>query len=375
MDGSKTLGLIVNPVAGMGGRVGLKGTDGADILEKARELGATQLSPSRAVEALKRLVPVRDQFELITYPHEMGEDEAREAGLEPRVIGNITKGSTTPEDTKKAAKEIKDLRVDLILFAGGDGTARDIFEAIDGEIPALGVPAGVKIQSAVFAINPARAGDIAARFLRGEEMDLRELEVMDIDEEAYREDRLSARLYGYLRVPYEAAAIQGSKEASRGSEEITLEAIASEVVEGMEEGTLYVIGPGTTTRAIAEDLRLEKTLLGVDVVLDGELAARDANEEKLLSLIENRKAKIIVTVIGGQGFVFGRGNQQISPRVIRKAGTENIIIVATPEKLAALRGRTLLVDTGDEKLDEALSGYHKVVTGYARRSVYKVRAQ
>jgi len=375
MDGTKKLGLIVNPVAGMGGRVGLKGTDGADILEKARKLGATQLSPGRAVEALKRLESIRDRFELITYPHEMGEDEAKNAGLEPRVIGTIEKGRTTSDDTRKAAEAMKELGIDLILFVGGDGTARDIFEAVNGEVPSLGVPAGVKIQSAVFAINPARAGDIAARFLRGEEMDLRELEVMDIDEEAYRENRLSARLYGYLRVPYEDAAIQGSKEASRGSEEITLEAIASEVVEGMEEGTLYVIGPGTTTRAIAEALGLEKTLLGVDVFLDGKLVASDVNEEKLLSLIEDTNAKIIVTVIGGQGFVFGRGNQQISPQVIRKAGVENVVIVASPEKLAALGGRTLLVDTGDEDLDGELSGYHKVVTGYARRSVYKVRAQ
>jgi len=375
MDGTKKLGLIVNPVAGMGGRVGLKGTDGADILEKARELGATQLSPSRAVEALKRLESIRDRFELITYPHEMGEDEAKDAGLEPRVIGTIDKGRTTSDDTRKAAEAMKELGIDLILFVGGDGTARDIFEAVNGEVPSLGVPAGVKIQSAVFAINPARAGDIAARYLGGEEMDLRELEVMDIDEEAYRDDRLSARLYGYLRVPYQDAAIQGSKEASRGSEEITLEAIASEVVEGMEEGTLYIIGPGTTTRVITEALGLEKTLLGVDVVLDGKLAARDANEEKLLSLIEDRKAEIIVTVIGGQGFVFGRGNQQISPRVIRKVGTENVVIVATPEKLAGLKGRTLLVDTGDTRIDEELSGYHKVVTGYARRAVYKVRAQ
>ena len=357
----------------MGGRVGLKGTDGADILEKARELGAAPLSPGRAVEALRRLEPVRDEFEMFTYPGEMGGEEAKEAGFTPKIIGTIAKGKTTSEDTKSAAMEMKGLGVDLILFAGGDGTARDIFEAIDGEVPALGVPAGVKIQSAVFGINPARAGDIAARFLRGEEMDLRELEVMDIDEEAYRMDRLSARLYGYLRVPYQDAAIQGSKEASRGSEEITLEAIASEVVEGMEEGTLYVIGPGTTTRAIAEALGLEKTLLGVDVVLDKELVARDANEERLL--IGDRNAKIIVTVIGGQGFVFGRGNQQISPQVIRKVGIENVVIVATPEKLAALGGRTLLVDTGDEDLDGNLSGYHKVVTGYARRSVYKVRAQ
>lgn len=371
----KRLGLIVNPIAGMGGRVGLKGTDGQETLDKARTLGAVSTAPSRAVEALVRLASLKGSIEIITYPHEMGEDEAREAGFEPTVIGEIAQGSTTSEDTKAAASEMRGIGVDLILFAGGDGTARDIYAAVDGEVPVLGIPAGVKIQSGVFAINPARAGDIAARYMRGDLTTVQELEVMDIDEEAYRDNRLSARLYGYLRVPYEEALVQGSKEATGGSEEISLEAIASEVVEGMEEGTLYVIGPGTTTRAIAEELGVEKTLLGVDVMENGGLVASDVNEEMLLKLIEGRRAKIIVTVIGGQGFIFGRGNQQISPEVIRRVGVENLIIVASPGKLAALKGRTLLVDTGDPEVDEILSGYRKVVIGYARRSVYKVRAQ
>jgi len=371
----KKLGLIVNPIAGMGGRVGLKGTDGVDTLEKARELGAVSTSPARAVDALKRLIPLKDGIDLITYPHEMGEDEAKESGFNPTVIGSVTSRVTTSQDTIRAAREMEALGVDLILFAGGDGTARDVYEAINGRVPALGIPAGVKIQSGVFAINPARAGDLAAKFLTGEGMKLREQEVMDIDEEAYREDRLSAKLYGYMKVPFQETVIQSSKEASGGSEEITLEAIASEVVEGMDDEHLYIIGPGTTTRPIAQLLGVEKTLLGVDVVKGGKLVASDANEDRLLELTEGEKAKIIVTVIGGQGFVFGRGNQQISPRVIKRVGRENVIIVATPEKLAALKGRTLLVDTGDPEVDEMLSGYHKVVTGYARRSVYKIWSQ
>jgi predicted polyphosphate/ATP-dependent NAD kinase len=371
----KRLGLIVNPVAGMGGRVGLKGTDGRETLNRAKELGAVSTAPSRAVEALVRLASLKASIEIVAYPHEMGEDEAREAGFEPTVIGEIIPGNTTSEDTRAAASEMMGLSVDLILFAGGDGTARDIFTSVNGEVPVLGIPAGVKIQSGVFAINPARAGDITARFMKGDLTTVQELEVMDIDEEAYRDNRLSARLYGYLRVPYEEALVQGSKEATGGSEEISLEAIASEVVEGMEEGTLYVIGPGTTTRAISEEMGLEKTLLGVDVVENGVLVASDVNEEALLALIEGRRAKIIVTVIGGQGFILGRGNQQISPEVITRVGVENLIIVASPGKLASLKGRTLLVDTGDPAVDEMLSGYRKVVIGYARRSVYKVRAQ
>jgi predicted polyphosphate/ATP-dependent NAD kinase len=371
----KKLGLIVNPVAGMGGRVGLKGTDGKEILEKARSLGAVSIAPSRTVIALRRLVSLINLIEIITFPKEMGENSAKEAGFTPTVIGSISSGNTTSTDTQTAASKMRELEVDLILFAGGDGTARDIFNAIDGEIPVLGIPAGVKIQSGVFAINPTRAGDITAKFMKEELTTVQELEVMDIDEEAYRNNRLSSKLYGYLKVPYEESLVQGSKEATTGSEEIVLEAIASEVVESMDKGTLYIIGPGTTTRSIAERLGVNKTLLGVDVVENGQLLVSDVNEETLLRLVMNKKAKIIVTVIGGQGFILGRGNQQISPDVIRKVGPQNLIIVASPSKLSALKKRTLLVDTGDPEVDDMLSGYHKVVIGYARRSVYKISAQ
>ena len=370
----KRLGLIVNPVAGMGGRVGLKGSDGKETLRRAVELGAVRLSPGRAVEALRRVARIREEVEVITYPGEMGEDEAREAGLQPTVIGSISEGSTTREDTIEAARTMAEMGVDLILFAGGDGTARDLVEAVDGEVPVLGIPAGVKIHSGVFAINPGEAGELAALYLEDGSVNLRELEVMDIDEEAFRDDRLSARLYGYLKVPYVEAMVQNTKSGSAATDEFSLEGIAADIVDGMEKDVLYVLGPGTTIRPIAERLGLDKTLLGVDVVLNGELVAADANEERLLELVEGLETRIIVTVIGGQGFVFGRGNQQISPQVIRSVGVGNVTIVATPSKLAALQGRPLLVDTGDPELDETLSGYAKVVTEYGRRVVYRVRA-
>ena len=240
--------------------------------------------------------------------------------------------------------------------------------------PILGIPAGVKIHSGVFAINPADAGELAALYLEGGPVNLKELEVMDIDEEAFRDDRLSARLYGYLKVPYLEAMVQNTKSGSAASDEASLDGIAADIVDGMERDVVYVLGPGTTVRPIAERLGLSTTLLGVDVVLNSELVAADANEERLLELIERGESRIIVTVIGGQGFVFGRGNQQISPRVIRSVGVENVTIVATPAKLAALKGRPLLVDTGDPELDETLSGYAKVVTEYGRRVVYRVKA-
>ncbi len=369
----KRLGLIVNPVAGMGGRVGLKGSDGAETQRRARELGAEETSPKRAVEALRRLKPMVANFELITYPSEMGEDEARKAGLNPKVIGKIKAGATTSSDTQRAAREMAKMGVDLLLFAGGDGTARDVYEAVDGKVPVLGIPSGVKIHSGVYAVSPSAAGELAAMFLLGDAISLHDAEVMDIDEDAYRSDRLSARLYGYLRVPHEDALVQGSKEASPVSEDENLRGIAEDVVEGMDPDTLYLLAPGSTVAAVAARLGVEKTLLGVDVVQGGKLVARDANEAELLRIVEGRKAKIVVTAIGGQGFILGRGNQQISPAVVRAVGRGNIIVVATPAKLATLRGRPLLVDTGDPAIDSELAGYVRVTTDYGRRVVYKLK--
>lgn len=195
----KTLGLIVNPIAGIGGRVGLKGSDGLEIQRRAREMGAVPQVFSRSTEALKRLVPFKDELEIVTYPAEMGQDVARACGFCPTVIGSIQPGATTPQDTQNAAQEMRRLNVDLILFAGGDGTARDLYNAIGDSVPALGIPAGVKIHSAVYAINPASAGDLAALYLQGKVSDLREAEVMDLDEEAYRQGIVSSGFVVFLQ--------------------------------------------------------------------------------------------------------------------------------------------------------------------------------
>jgi len=380
----KRLGLIVNPVAGIGGRVGLKGSDGAQIQKRAFELGAVPRALDRAVQALER-IPSMSGLEVVTYPGEMGQEAARACGFEPIVIGSITPGETTAQDTRDAAREMVRQGVDLLLFAGGDGTARDIYNAVadvdrasGDSLPVLGIPAGVKIHSAVFATNPRSAGDLAVRYLQGDVSGLREAEVMDIDEEAFRRGLVSARLYGYLKIPFHRRLIQGLKTPSSPGEEASQHAIAHHVVDEMEHGWLYVIGPGTTTRAITERLGVGKTLIGVDVVLDGELVAADVNESEILEFLEGRKARIIVTPIGGQGYIFGRGNQQISPQVIQEVVgdgdglQDHIVVVSTPGKIHSLAGRPLLVDTGDRAVDRMLSGYVRVVTGYHEQIVYKV---
>jgi predicted polyphosphate/ATP-dependent NAD kinase len=374
MSSKKKLGFIVNPIAGMGGRVGLKGTDGQEILDMARKLGAVPTSPARAVDALHRMISIKDSIELLTYPCEMGEDEARECTFDPTVLGSITKGNTTSTDTRNSARDMMRAGVDLLLFAGGDGTARDIYEIVADKVPVLGIPAGVKIHSAVFSINARSAGDLAVMYLRGEATSLREAEVMDIDEAAFRENQLSAKLVGYLKVPYEQTMLQATKAGSSVDDEVAAEEIGVDFIENMQDDCIYILGPGTTTRAIMKELGLKKTLLGVDMVYNGKLIASDVNEKQLSELIQGKKAKIVMSVIGGQGFIFGRGSQQISPDIIRTVGRENIVIVATPNKLLSLRGRPLLVDTGDIEVDRMMAAYIQVITGYKRRSIYPVKS-
>ena len=374
----KPLGLIINPVAGLGGRVGLKGSDGVEIQQKALVLGAEPQSLDRAIQALEVLVPFRDEFELITYPGEMGRDPARACGFTPDVIGSITPGATTPQDTITAANEMESLGVNLILFTGGDGTAKDIYNAVADRVPVLGIPAGVKIHSAVFGTNPRQTGELAVLFMQGMATRLRAAEVMDIDEEAVRAGVLTAKLYGYLKVPYRRNLVQTVKSGTDPGEREALHSIACDVVESMDADSLYIIGPGTTTRAITSLLGFDKTLIGVDVITRDRLVAKDVNESQLLELLNEHDAKIIITPIGGQGYLFGRGNQQISPRVLKRLGVveghviENLIVISTTDKIHSLRGRSFLVDTGDLEIDKLLSGYVQVVTGYKERLMYKI---
>ena len=346
---TKKIGLIVNPIAGMGGPVGLKGTDGKEILNKAISLGASPVAPIRASLFLNKLEPMKSHIELLTAGGLMGEEEALIHGFSPTVI-DVSKNETTAEDTIHAAKKTSDENVDLLVFCGGDGTARDILKGVGMRTPVLGVPTGVKMHSAVFAVTPVAAADVSMNFL-WRNLPLREAEVMDVDENLFREGRVSAELYGYVLTPYEPHLIQANKLASPMTENEMRNqaAIAIDIIESMQPNLFYILGPGTTTRTIVDLLDEKKTLLGVDVLLDRKIIRRDVTEKQLLELLSERKAEIIVTPIGGQGFIFGRGNQQISPKVIRKVGKGNVTVIATESKLATLT--TLKVDTGDQKLD------------------------
>jgi predicted polyphosphate/ATP-dependent NAD kinase len=301
----------------------------------------------------------------------MGGNECRESGFPARVIGELAQ-TTTAEDTKRAVRDFLKRGCEIIVVVGGDGTLRDVFDVVDTETPVLAVPAGVKMHSSAFFTNPEAAAEALMKFL-WDELPLREAEVMDVDEEAFRKGRVSARLYGYVLVPYEPRTLQGSKIASTETEdEIDQQrAIARYVIELMEPGVYYFLGPGTTTRAITDLLGEEKSLLGVDAILDRKVVGRDLNEKQILKLLATgKRAKLVVSPIGGQGFIFGRGNQQFSPEVIKRVGPENVIVVATAHKLSTIRA--LRVDTGDPELDRRLKGHIRVISDYKQTRVVRV---
>lgn len=376
----KKLGLIINPWAGIGGPAGLKGSDGAETVERALAAGIRPQSQRRAAIALEALKPYAGQLELVTFADDMGESLARELGFNVVVAGAAQGERSTPEDSESAARAIRDAGADLIVFAGGDGTARNMVNALGDSFPVLGIPAGVKMHSACFAISPKAGGEVLRRLMAGELVDLHQREVRDIDENSFREGRVSTRYYGELLVPEEGHFLQAVKNAGREVEELAVADIAAQIVEEIDElapETLFIFGPGSTTLAVLSELGEKGTLLGVDLWCGGCLLAADVSAPEIEQAIAEHRAvqrdapvKIVLTAIGGQGHLIGRGNQQLSPKVLRTVGRENLMVIATKTKITELGGRPLLIDSGEPSLDEAWSGFVRVVTGYRDEILY-----
>jgi len=372
------LGFVINPYAGIGGAVALKGSDGQAIVEQALSRGAQPQAQARATIAMQKITLENDilpEAIIFTAAKTMGEDVLHALNLPCEVLYRAAE-ETTAADTKNVIRLFVEQQVDLIVFAGGDGTARDVLDALSSEsttsIPVIGIPAGVKIHSAVYAITPVHAGELINLLLSGEPMSLHDSQVMDLDESAFREGRVNARCYGYLSVPVDDTRMQLIKQGGLNHHEVAVQDIASDIIETMEPDVFYLIGSGSTTAEIMEQLSLQNTLLGIDIVCNQEIIANDVDEQTILKTIDKHPAKIVVTTIGGQGHVFGRGNQQLSSKVIRQVGRENIIIIATNEKLRSLDRRPMISDTGDVDLDEQLSGLYSVITGYQQKTLYRL---
>lgn len=369
------IGLVVNPVAGIGGPAGLVGSDGREVQREARERGSVERSNGRAVAALRVIAQTNSEAQVLTVTGRMGEHAVRGAGLAAVVVPSSAgaSGETTAGDTTSAVRDLAAAGATLVLFAGGDGTARDVASGLPAGIPALGIPAGVKMYSSVFGVSPRAAGAVAAQWLN-HTLPVVDREVMDVDEAAMRSARVEPRLFGFLPVPYVSGRTQARKSGLSAGDIGDVREAALGAIDQFRPGVRYLLGPGGTLSEVARLLGVSKTPLGVDVLLDGEIVLRNASERELLKEVARGPSKAVVTIIGGQGFLLGRGNQQLSARVVSAMGDDPLIVVASQQKLIDLGGRPLLVDTGNPALDAALSVFRRVITSRTVMSIYPVSA-
>jgi predicted polyphosphate/ATP-dependent NAD kinase len=368
------LGLLVNPFAGIGGALALKGSDGVEIREQALTLGAQKKALDKTRLALEHIVPIKDQVYLYVASGDMGENLAKDMGFNYSVVYTPACLQTESQDSEATAKALLAQQVDLILFAGGDGTARNVCHVVGNSVPVLGVPAGCKIHSAVYAITPAAAGRVLKKVIKGEIVSVSDAEVMDIDEALFRKGKVNARQFGEMQVPTELRYIQAVKMGGKESDELLLADIAAHIIEIIEDNPehVFVMGSGSTVEYIMQQLEIKNTLLGVDVIKHKQLLGSDVTAAELLTFTANQSCKLVLTLIGGQGHIIGRGNQQLSADFLKQLGKENILLVATKSKLSNLSGRPLIVDSDDMATDQQLSGLISIITGYHDQVLYPV---
>ncbi|HEV8359493.1 MAG TPA: ATP-NAD kinase family protein [Candidatus Thermoplasmatota archaeon] len=364
------VGFVVNPIAGMGGRVGLKGTDA--MAAEAHARGAAPVAPERARRFLHRLAELLAAGALAEPPQwlaagqAMGADLLRTAEVGTVEVVHEPRPTTSADDTRAAVRGALARGAEVLVFAGGDGTARDVADAADGKAALLGIPSGVKMHSAVFALTPEAAAVLLAEHAQGLARVV-EAELLDVDEEAYRRGEWHVKLYGLAPTLDEPTLRQLGKMSFEEVDEASQhEELAEHVAALARErpARLLLLGPGATLAAIKAKLGLRPTLLGFDAWLAGQQVGADLDERAMLALLERgADALLVVSPIGAQGFVLGRGNQQASAQVVRGVGVRNLLVVATPAKLRATPA--LHVDTGDLALDEELRarGHWPVVVG------------
>jgi len=370
------VGFLINPIAGMGGRVGLKGTNG--VADEAVRRGAAPVAAAKAEEMLRALAvrPESASILWVSCSGPMGGEALARAGFTPEIVFGC-EPPTTAEDTKRACTEFLRRKVELVVFVGGDGTARDVASVVGQQIPIVGVPAGVKMHSAVFGLHAASVAAILADFVGGRTATV-DAEILDLDEEQYRGGNWVVRLYHSAKTLHEPTLIQTGKMMFEELPEAEArDAIAEHVIEEMESepGTLFLLGPGGTLDHVKRKLGIRGSLLGIDGVVGKKLVAADLDEAGLLRLLDaHPAAKLVLSPIGAQGFLVGRGNQEVSPAVLRRIGLANVVVVATPDKLR--HTPELHVDTGDEELDRefAAKEYWFVVQGYHEMKVHPIRA-
>jgi predicted polyphosphate/ATP-dependent NAD kinase len=373
------IGFVINPISGMGGAVGLKGTDGEDVLDQARKLGAKPQIQDRAELFLNTLNSLVKGLVVVTAPGIMGQDACIATNTPFQSISTeiynheLRLFTTTKLDTQISVKQCIQEKVSLIVFFGGDGTARDVLEIVDQNIPCLGIPGGVKVFSSVFATNPNQGAQLIKQFLQGN-APLIESEIVDINEEAFRNDIIDVKLFGYMKVPHVPLLIQGMKQSSPFTDEeiANQQAIARTLIEEMQPDIYYICGPGTTVRSIFDVLGQKKTLLGFDILKNKQVVASDVNESMILKIVNEHQVELIISPIGRQGFVFGRGNLQITPRIMESIQKKHIHVICSRSKINSLPNGCIRTDIRDPTMDEKLKGFYRILIDYNEYRMIKM---
>ncbi len=375
------LGLLVNPDAGLGGRLGLKGSDGQ--AEYARSKGANDRSGPRVKDTLEHFANLHREISDITWftsEGRMGTDWVpKNIQIGDFITIHQSSDITTVSDTSELVTSLIESNIDLLVYAGGDGTTRDIISVLESlgksEIPVIGIPCGVKMHSGCFASSPKAGAEVLSAWLNGDLL-VSSTEVLDLDEEKYRNGEWVVRLYAEAKTPASPRWMQGAKMRVEvtGEEEI-IEGLADHIRELLiTDNRLIIWGSGGTLRTISNMIGFQGTVLGIDASIGTQQVGTDLNEEQLLNLLSTHTGEVILLLspMGGQGFLIGRGNLQLSPDVLREIGIVNILGVVTPAKLLSVR--RLRIETGDVYLDQkfAEKKYLKVLQGYRTTRVLPV---
>ncbi|MBT6559607.1 MAG: ATP-NAD kinase [Gammaproteobacteria bacterium] len=378
--------MLLNPLAGIGGAVGLKGSDGIELQALAKQRSGTPQAAMRTQVFLQQLNTLlgsqTEQIQWFTWAEEMGASALALAGLDAQVIGR-SEGPSSGHDSQVAASTLSAEGIDLLVFAGGDGTARDVLLGVNAQTTVLGLPSGVKMHSGVFAISPAAAAEVVAALAVGGLVGRMAREVRDYvpinkskDEDSLQAPRaVGTQHFGDLWVPESSGFLQQMKIGGMEDESLVVAEITNYMLDefGADQERAYIFGPGSTCLSIKQAFGIEGTLLGCDVLLPGGDILLDQTAADLLALSQTQRLHLIMSFTRNQGFLFGRGNQQITAELIRQlSGPDDITIVGSRTKLASLDSRALLVDTGDAELDQELSRVYPILTGYDEFLLYRV---
>ena len=383
---SLRIGLLLNPLAGIGGAVGLKGSDGIELQALAKQRSGTPQAAKRTQVFLQQLNTLlgsqSEQIQWFTWAEEMGAAALALAGLDAQVLGR-SEGPSSGHDSQVAASTLSAEGIDLLIFAGGDGTARDVLLGVNAQTTVLGLPCGVKMHSGVFAISPAAAAEVVAALAVGGLVGRMAREVRDYvpinkskDDDSLQAPRaVGTQHFGDLWVPESSGFLQQMKIGGMEDESLVVAEITNYMLDefGADQERAYIFGPGSTCLSIKQAFGIEGTLLGCDVLLPGGDILLDQTAADLLALSQTQRLHLIMSFTRNQGFLFGRGNQQITAELIRQlSGPDDITIVGSRTKLASLDSRALLVDTGDAELDQELSRVYPILTGYDEFLLYRV---